>query len=382
MRKIILTLCLFAGYSPLFAQRHQLSDYGSSIIPIEKQSLLKDVDLIANMRCALVNRFEDGKFDQSYFSNQVFRLEIKGYVTRKLYFRFRDKYTELASPQSLDNISLSTDMAFLRYDLSDKWSFSMGKLYIDWGGWEYDYNPIDIYRYSELMAHSDVFLTGLGAAYNADTNHTFSLQVLNSHSKSIKELHQHVTNITPAKAPLALAATWHGSMFGDHFNTIWSASVLTEAKNNYVYYFAFGNQYKQKKWLVEYDLKFSIEELDRTGIIESLLPVTGNAVQNTRYISHWLHGNYQITDRLHVGLVAMQDKASWYKNGGSQLIRTTWSLIPSVEYYPIKNYNLRIFAAYIGRFHKFSDYARSEYALKDNNWSHFSLGFMVPVLLL
>lgn len=382
MRKVVFSLCLLLANVLLFAQKHQLSEYSNAIIPIEKQSLLKDVDLIANMRCALVNRFEDGRLNQSYFSNEVFRLEIKGYVAKKLYFRFRDKYTELASPQSLDNISLTTDMAFLRYDLSDKWNFSMGKLYIDWGGWEYDYNPIDIYRYSELMSYSDVFLTGLGAAYNADSNHTFSLQILNSRSKSIKELHQNVTNITPAKAPLALAATWHGSVFGKRFNTIWSASVLTEAKNNHAYYFAFGNQYKQKKWLVEYDLKFSIEELDRTGIIESLVPATGLAIHNTRYISHWLHGSYQITDRLHVGLVAMLDKAFWFKNGSLRQMRTTWGIIPSIEYFPIKNYNLRIFAAYIGRFHRFGDYAMSEYGLKNNNWSHFSLGFMVPVLLL
>jgi len=381
MKKILFIFLLLPGNVCIHAQQHQLSSYADAIIPIERQSLLKNVDLIANMRCAGVNNFQNGTHRNSYFSNEVFRLEIKGYVAKKLYFRFRDKYTALASPQSVDNISLSTDMAFLRYDLSKKWSFSMGKLYIDWGGWEYDYNPIDIYKYSELMDYSDVFLTGAGATYNADTNHAFSLQILNSHSKSIKELHQNVTDITPAKAPLALAATWHGSMINGQFNTIWSASVLTEAKNNYAYYFAFGNQFKMKKWLVEYDLKFSLEDLDRTGMIESFVPPSSNAVHDTRYVSHWCHSQYHVTKRLDLALVLMLDKAFWYKDGATRLMRTTWGIIPSIEYYPIKDYNLRLFAAYIGKFNQFSDYAQSAYNLKDNTWINLSVGFIVPVLI-
>ena len=107
--------------------------YYKTLIPEEKQGLLKNVSMIANMRFAERNEFEDGEYTKSRFANEQFRLEIKGKVHDKVYFRFRDRYTRAQTSESVDNISRSVDLAFIRVDVSNKFSISAGKLCADWG---------------------------------------------------------------------------------------------------------------------------------------------------------------------------------------------------------------------------------------------------------
>jgi hypothetical protein len=35
----------------------------------------------------------------------------------------------------------------------------------DWGAWEFDWNPIDIYEYSDIVEYADNFLSGAGFTY-------------------------------------------------------------------------------------------------------------------------------------------------------------------------------------------------------------------------
>ena len=116
--------------------------------------------MIANMRFAERNEFVDGEHTKSRFTMEQFRLEFKGKVHDKVYFRFRDRYTRAQTSESVDGISRSTDLAFIRVDVNDRFSIAAGKLCADWGAYEFDYNPIDIYEYSDIIEYADNFLIG------------------------------------------------------------------------------------------------------------------------------------------------------------------------------------------------------------------------------
>ena len=75
-----------------------------TIIPEEKQKRLKNIDMIANLQFAFRNDFEDGIYTGSAFKMEQFRLEVKGWVTDRIYFRFRHRYTSPFEPQSMDKI--------------------------------------------------------------------------------------------------------------------------------------------------------------------------------------------------------------------------------------------------------------------------------------
>ena len=195
-------------------QERQMGDttYYKTLIPEAKQGLLKNVSVIANMNFALRNEFVDGEYTQTRFRNEQFRLEIRGQVHEKVYFRFRDRYTRAQTSESIDNLSRSVDLAYLRFDINEKFSISAGKMCADWGAWEFDWNPIDIYEYSDIVEYADNFLTGVGVTYTPSSRNQFTFQVLDSRTKSFDELYGTQPNFTESKAPLAFVANWRGSL--------------------------------------------------------------------------------------------------------------------------------------------------------------------------
>jgi hypothetical protein len=362
-----------------------------TLIPEEKQGLLKNMSMIANMRFAFQNEFTDGVYTGSRFVNQQFRLEFKGQVTDRVYFRFRDRYTRAQTSESVDNLSRSTDLAFIRVQVSDKWNISAGKMCADWGAYEFDYNPIDIYEYSDIIEMADNFLTGVGVSYTASAKNQFTLQLLDSRTKTFVELYGVQPNQEESKMPLAFVGNWRGSLFDGKFNTIWSYAYHNEAHNTStdkptgMNYIALGNQLTLGKFTAQYDYKWSQEDLDRTGIVSSTIPdnLYPYAVEKTVYVGHWLHLYYRVNPKINLALVTMLDVANWKDNLDPQKtddhIRNAWGIIPTFEYYPFKDVNLRFFVNYVGRSYVYSDYAKSRMGAADYNTGRLQVGFVSPL---
>lgn len=364
-----------------------------TLIPEEKQGLLKNMSMIANTRFAFRNEFNDGEYTGSRFMMEQFRLEFKGQIHEKVYFRFRDRYTRALTSESLDNFSRSTDLAFIRVQVADKWNISLGKMCADWGAYEFDYNPIDIYEYSDIIEYADNFLTGVGVSYTASAKNQFTFQALDSRTKKFEDLYGVQPNFEEGKLPLALIFNWRGSLFDGKFNTIWSYAFHNEARNTALdepagmNYIALGNQLKLGKFTVEYDYKWSQEDLDRSGIISEQVPdaLYPYALENTVYIGHWLHLYYRVNQKVNLALVSMVDIANWkddldpQKPDGEDQIRTALGFVPTIEYYPFKDLNIRFYANWVGRMYDYSDYAVKRFGVEDHNTGRFSIGFVSPL---
>ena len=359
--------------------------YYKSLIPEEKQGLLKNMSMIANMRFAERNEFTNGEFTGSRFVNEQFRLEIKGQVTDKVYFRFRDRYTRAQTSESIDNISRSTDMAYVRVDVTEKLNISAGKMCASWGGIEFDMNPIDIYEYSDIVEYADNFLTGVRLNYKLNTKHSITLEGLDSRTKSFGELYGPQPDVTPSKVPMAFVANWTGSMFDGNFNTIWAYAFHNEAEGLNMHYIALGNQVKLGKFTVEYDFQYSMEDLDRTTLVSSLVPdsIYAFAVKNTLYTGHWLHLRYRINKKFNVAFVGIMNIADWHSDvdplKNTDRISNSLQYIPTFEYYPFDNVNLRFYVNYVGRSTTYSDYAKSRFGAMDFTTGRVAIGFVSPL---
>ena len=376
-------------------QERQIGDttYYKTMIPETKQTLLKNVSMIANMNFAFRNEFVDGEYTQSRFKTEQFRLEIRGQITDKVYFRFRDRYTRAQTSESIDNLSRSVDLAFLRFDLTDQFSISAGKMCADWGAWEFDWNPIDIYEYSDIVEYADNFLTGVGFTYTPSNRNQFTFQVLDSRTKSFDELYGAQPNFSESKAPLAFVSNWRGSLFDGKVKTIWSYSLFNEAQQTdgtgaNMNYIALGNEFNLGKLRFIYDFKWSDEELDRTGVVSETIPnsLYDYAVGNTVYIGHWINLRYMVTPKVAFTLVGMLDIANW-KNSfndplnttGEEHIRNAWGYVPAVEYFPWKDLNIKFFANWIGRVYDYSEYAVDRFGVNDYTTGRFTVGFISPL---
>ena len=376
----------------LHAQREMQIDtsiyHTRPIIPAPKAELLKNIDVIANMQYNFRNEFQDGVYKDSRFSMDQFRLEIKGKVFDKVYFRFRDRYTRATEPQSVDNISHSVDLAYIRIDANPQWAFSFGKMCADWGGYEFDMNPIDIYQYNDIVEYADNFLSGAQITFQPGKSNEFNLQLTNARTRSFQELYDTIPGITPAKFPSAITANWRGALFDGKFTTIWSYSFFTDAVGQHMNYIALGNQYHiNKKWMLTYDFKWDDEGLDRKFIVSGIVPKTINpyAAQKVRYIEHWAKVDFGFAPRWHAAIIGMLSNAYWNGNpdaAGDKHLRSSWGFIPSIEYFPVKQLNLKFFVNYVGRWYNYSDYAKRVFGSANAVTGRINFGFSTPLVIL
>jgi hypothetical protein len=389
MKTKLLLLILLWLPAGVWAQQRQTDTTSvyRSLIPVGKQSLLKNIDMIANMQLGFRNDFRDGEYLGSKFKFEQFRMEIKGYVHEKIFFRFRHRYTSTFEPQSIDKIIKGVDFAYLRFDLADKWQLTVGKTYADWGGIEFDLNPIDIYEYSDIIEMADNFLTGAGVYFQATKNNGFSFQLLDSRTSTFEDLYDTVPDVKASKVPLAIVFNWRGNFWDGKVSTIWSYSLFTEAKGIGKHYIALGNLFQSKKWYIAYDYKISIEGLDRTGIISNEIPddLYNYAVRNTLYRSHWTRITYKLSPKWHLSLDAFLDFADWQDDldplKTENRFRTVYSYIPTLEFFPWDDLNLKFFVGYVGRIYKYSDYAKNRpgLELQDYTTGRAMIGLISPL---
>jgi hypothetical protein len=354
------------------------------IIPLPKEGLLKNIYFISNMRFAFQNDFSDGNHTGSSFRMQEWRPEILGEVFPGVSFRVRTSLFPNAPTSSVDNVKRDIDFLLVSVKLSDKARITLGKMAAEWAGYEFDHNPINLYQFNDIVNFSDPFLSGVKLDYKATDNHAFSLQVVNSQTRSFNEIYGNMPGEEAAKFPAAFMAKWRGTFAKGKFQTLYSYNLYTQASGRYVNMFTLGNQLKLNNWKIQYDFKYSNEELDRTGVVSSLIPgsVTPYQAVDARYIEHWMFLERTISPRLKINTAIMVSDAYWFGNpdaNSDSHLRSAWSIVPAVEFNPFTDLNMRFFANYIGRFFSHSDYAKSEFNLRDVNTARFQIGFISPL---
>ncbi|AOW11072.1 porin [Flavobacterium gilvum] len=360
-----------------------------SLIPVSKQSLIRDVDVIFNSRMAYNSEFMDGDHTLSAFNVDQLRLEIKGKIHDKVFFRFRNRYTREPVPGNLDNISRSVDLAFLRIDLSKSTKLSFGKLCADWGGFEFDFNPIDILTYNDIIEYADNFLVGAGLSHTfADGKNSLSFQLLNSRTKTYEEQYgaSAPPNIKPSEYPLAAVVNWRGSFFDGKFETTYSYSFFNEAKGAHMNYFALGNKFKAKNFVLYYDFQYSDEGLDRKGIVSSIISSQYlYAAQSALYVENWVRAECLVAPKFNLLLTVMNSNHSWKDNpdpNSSSKLSTSYGLIPAIQYMPFKDMNIKFYLAYTARKYNYTSYAENAFGVKDYTTGLLGFGFIAPLLVL
>jgi len=359
------------------------------IIPTSKLSLLKDVDVIFNSRLAFDNYFVDGEHTNSQFSVNQFRFEVKGKIHDRVFFRFRNRYTKMADPNTVDNISRTVDMAYLTVDLDSQTKLSFGKMIGDWGGYELITNPIEILSYNSINNYGENFMVGAGLSYAlADHKNKFNFQVLNARTKTFQD--QLGTTIPPgikaAETPLAAVGNWKGSLFNGKLETTYSYGYFMDAENAGRSLVSLGNKFKSNKLLLYYDFQYSKEDLDQkcvvSNIVKSKYPY---AAQDVSYVENWIRAEYQIRPKVNLLLTLMNDNAYWNgnpdPNKDSHLL-TSYGIIPTVEYSPFADINLKFYAGYIAKKNNYSSYAQNNFGAVDGKTGQFSIGIIAPLLVL
>ena len=300
------------------------------------------------------------------FKNKHLRLEIKGNLTDKLYYRFCYRMTNSNVARSEDNFARSTDVVMIGYRFSDKLSVEAGKIFQPFGGYEVDENPIYIYEYSDLAGGLECYLGGVVVNYKPVPTQEIVVGVTNAHNDKFADVYgdnslaiegDGTQNriLEKTRIPLGYSLGWNGSFLNNRLLTRWSWGIEGEARHKYSRMLILGQKLNLDRLQWYFDYMYQNDGLDRFGLasreVRDFFPAVGGEVwmSDVHYTSFITKFNWQFVPRWNLMLKGMYETASVTKIDRFKDFRKSYGYVGSVEYYPIKGQDLRIFLAYVGR---------------------------------
>lgn len=322
------------------------------------------------------------------FKNKHLRLEIKGNLTDKLYYRFCYRMTNSNVARSEDNFARSTDVVMIGYRFSDKFSVEAGKIFQPFGGYEVDENPIYIYEYSDLTGGLECYLGGVVVNYKPVPTQEIVVGVTNAHNDKFADVYgdnslaiegDGTQNriLEKTRIPLGYSLGWNGSFLNNRLLTRWSWGIEGEARNKYSRMLILGQKLNLDRLQWYFDYMYQNDGLDRFGLasreVRDFFPAVGGEVwmSDVHYTSFITKLNWQFAPQWNLMLKGMYETASVTKVDRFKDFRKSYGYVGSVEYYPVKSQDFRVFLAYVGRKVTYKDGV----GLDKYNTNRIELGF-------
>lgn len=328
------------------------------------------------------------------FANKQLRIEIKGNLTDKLYYRLRHRLNKATEAKGEDNFAKATDIMMVGYNFNDKLSISGGKMCQIWGGFEFDENPMYIYQYSDMVDNMDNFMAGVTVSYKPIPTQEIAVEISNAYNgkfadeygdEAVVVNNDEAQALQKSKNPLTYIINWNGSFFDGKLNTRWAWGLQTQAKGKYSRMLTLGQQLNLPKFQWYFDYMGAFDDLDRLKIATNELGGAfvddeGNALGNVylgkvHYNSFITKANWQFAPSWNLMLKGMYETASVTKMEQFKNYRKSFGYMGSIEYYPAKQQDFRLFLAYVGRKYDYS----TKCGLKDYNTDRIELGFMYRI---
>lgn len=322
------------------------------------------------------------------FKNKHLRLELKGNLTDKLYYRFCYRMTNSNVARSEDNFARSTDVVMIGYRFSDKFSVEAGKIFQPFGGYEVDENPIYIYEYSDLTGGLECYLGGVVVNYKPVPTQEIVVGVTNAHNDKFTDVYgdnslaiegDGTQNriLEKTRIPLGYSLGWNGSFLNNRLLTRWSWGIEGEALHKYSRMLILGQKLNLDRLQWYFDYMYQNDGLDRFGLasreVRDFFPAVGGEVwmSDVNYTSFITKLNWQFAPQWNLMLKGMYETASVTKVDRFKDFRKSYGYVGSVEYYPVNSQDFRVFLAYVGRKVTYKDGV----GLDKYNTNRIELGF-------
>ena len=311
--------------------------------PEEMESpLRKKFNMYFNFQTSLDAEKEGENDLTTKFQARQLRLEVRGDLTERIFYRFRHRLNKSNAAASLDNLATATDMMYAGFRLNEKWTATVGKMCQMWGGYEFDLNPMNIYEYSDFLNNMDNFMLGAMITYTPNPNHEFNLQITDVRNSNFADLYATAT-IKESNTPLAYIFNWNGNLLDGLVQTRWGAGLQSEADGYTNTLVMLGTKLNLPKFQVFLDYMMANDQLDRLKFTPRS---KAEVVKDAKYNSFVLKAEYQPAPEWNIFAQGL------YETANSSLANNEFKGIgyfAGVEYLPFKEQDLRFFLAYIGR---------------------------------
>ena len=321
------------------------------INPIDKR-----FNMYFNFQSSLDAEKAEGADMTAKFKARQLRLEVRGNITDRIFYRFRHRLNRPTAAVELDNLATATDMLYAGFHIDDKWALTVGKMCQAWGGYEFDLNPMNIYEYSDYIDHLDNFMLGGMLTYAPNANHEFNLQVTDVRNDSFKNIYGDKTGLKQSNVPLTYIFNWNGSLFYGVLQTRWGVGLQSEAEGYNNTMVMLGTRVALPKFQAFLDYMRADEQLDRLGYTPQSVIGSGVPLKDTKYNTFVLKGEYQPIPSLNLFAQGIYETAESDLAGNKM---TGLGYYGGVEYLPFPSQDLRFFLAYVGRSREISSVTKS-----------------------
>jgi len=219
----------------------------------------KMLNIMLDTRVDFQTTFNGSDLDEASFRGQTFKLWIAGEVIPGIRYRVRQRLNKPQTPLR-EGYSAATDQAWVAFDLGQKWTFTVGKQSVQFGTFEYDYNPADIYQPTMAFDDLDAYKTGVNVAYKF-LGQTMNVQVVNSDAP------QFASDAYKKKA-LAVNVLWEGHLLDGKLNTRWGYGAFQHSKSKFYNWMTVGTQLNLGKFTTELDYYLGNRDMDYSSVVE------------------------------------------------------------------------------------------------------------------
>lgn len=180
----------------------------------------------------------DGVYD-SHFQGDYLNLHVKGQLADGLTFRIRQRLNKEIDQK---NPFRATDFLWLKWEATDKWTFTAGKQPILIGGYEIDSAPIDVYYYGAFSNRLyQYYAFGVSATYFPVPGQGISFEFCPS-------------PISPGtQDAYSYNLYWNGHI-GKAWKTVWSYNYVEDELHRKMNWIALGNRFTLGNLAVDVDL--------------------------------------------------------------------------------------------------------------------------------
>lgn len=289
------------------------------------------------------------------FRARDLRLEIKGTLTDRIYYRFRQKLNRAGTAGTLDDFAKSMDLMMVGYRFRH-FAVEAGKICQHWGGFDYDENPMYIYQYSDLLNSMDIFFAGVDLYWMPIPLHEFVFEITNPLVSSFEEtygtsvlrkMQQPSIPVTGTRFPVNVLANWNGNFRNGIIQTRVAAGFMTQTGDLTARLVNGGIKFNfpTLKWYVDYMLE--ADGIDRLGFASSDLSVpAGTRLADVTYTTLITKAVWQFVPKWHLVAKASYDTVSTSLTEGRY--RSSVMGVASLEYMPEPTQDFRVFLAATG----------------------------------
>ncbi|NDW09623.1 porin [Dysgonomonas sp. 520] len=254
MKKIYILLgALFLSISA-FAQHKESQNILDKLLWDDKM-----LNIMLDTRVDFQTSIKNGDFDEATFKGQTFKIWLAGEIIPGIRYRVRHRLNKPQTPLR-EGYSGATDQAWLAFDIGKDWTITAGKQSVQFGTFEYDYNPADIYQPTMAFDDLDAYKTGVNVAYRF-AGQTMNLQVVNSDAP------QFASEKYKNKA-LAVNVLWEGNLLDGMVKTRWGYGAFQHSKKKFYNWLTAGTQLNIGKFTTELDYYLGNRNMDYSSVVE------------------------------------------------------------------------------------------------------------------